>query len=79
VRIAPLINTLSVHLILSDVRLLTHTLTPGLDIWSVDINSGWPTNGNLIACGPADHGGGSDTILETVVGPNTIPQNRLVR
>ncbi|AES74935.1 hypothetical protein MTR_6g015030 [Medicago truncatula] len=45
--------------------------------WFVDINGGWPDNGNLIAGGPADLGGGSDTILEIVVGPNTTPQNRL--
>jgi len=45
----------------------------------VDLNGGWPDNKNLIAGGPTDFGGGSDTILEIVVGPNTTPQNRLVR
>jgi len=45
----------------------------------VGINGGWPDNGNLIEGGSTDLGGGSDTILEIVVGYNTIPQNRLVR
>jgi len=45
----------------------------------VDINGGWLGSGNMIASGPTDLGGGSDTILEIVVGPNVIPQNRLVR
>jgi hypothetical protein len=35
--------------------------------------------GNLIAGGSMDLREGSDTILEIVVGPNTTPQNRLVR
>jgi len=39
----------------------------------VDINGGWPDSRNLIASGPTDLGGGSDTILEIVVGPNTTP------
>jgi hypothetical protein len=34
---------------------------------------------NLIASGPADHEGDSDTILELSVGPNSSLQNRLVR
>jgi len=58
----PLINTLSDHL-LSDVELLTHTLTPRTEHLSVDINGGWSDNGNLIAVGPTDHELGSDTIL----------------
>jgi len=41
----------------------------------VDINGGWPNSGNLIEGGPTDLGGGSDTILEFVTGPNTTPQN----
>jgi len=45
----------------------------------MNINGRWPDNGNLIAGGPMDLGGGSDSILEIVVGPNTTPQNRLVR
>jgi len=36
---------------------------------------GWPDRGNLIAGGATDMGGGSDTILEIVVGPNTTPRN----
>jgi len=32
-----------------------------------------------MAGGPTDLGGGSDTILEIVVGPNTTPQNWLMR
>jgi len=39
---------------------------------------GWPDCGNLIASGAADIGGGSDTILEIVVGPNTTPRNWLM-
>jgi hypothetical protein len=34
---------------------------------------------NLIAGGLADRGGGSDTILELGVEPNSILQNQLVR
>jgi len=45
----------------------------------VDINGGWPNNGNLITGGPIDLGGGSDTIFENWVGLNTTPQNQLVR
>jgi len=52
---------------------------PGLDIRKVDINVGWPCSGNLITDGPMDLRGGSDTILEFAVGPNTTSQNRLVR
>jgi len=33
----------------------------------------------MIAGGPEDLRGGSATILEIVVDPNTTPQNRLVR
>jgi hypothetical protein len=29
-------------------------------VWFVDINGGWPDNGNLIAGGQIDLGGGSD-------------------
>jgi len=43
----------------------------------VGINGGWPDNGNLIAGGPTDLGGGFDTILE--IGSYTTPQNQLVR
>ena len=50
---------------------LTHALR--LDIWSMNINGGWPDSGNLIAGGPTDFGGGSDTILEIAVGSNTTP------
>jgi len=44
--------------------LFNTTLTPsiiGLGVW--DINGGWPKSRNLIAGGPMDIGGGSDTIL----------------
>jgi len=44
----------------------------------VDVNGGWPNGRNLIAGGPTSLAGGSNTILEFVVGPNTTAQNRLV-
>jgi len=47
--------------------------------WCMDINGGWPNSRNLITVGPTALGGGTDTILEIVVGPTTTPQNRLVR
>jgi len=45
----------------------------------VDINGGWPDNGNLIVGGSTDLGGGSDTILKIMVGFDTTSQNWLVR
>ena len=48
----------------SDVRLLNTPLMPMTDIWSVDINGGWPDSGNLIACGPKDFGESFDTMLK---------------
>jgi len=45
----------------------------------VDINGRWSDNENLIAGGPTDHGGGSDTILKIVVESNTTSQNWLMR
>jgi len=48
-------------------------------MWSVNINGGWPDNGNLKAGGLTDLGEGSDTVLKIVVGPNTTSQNRFVR
>jgi len=36
-------------------------------------------SGNLITGGLMDLGGGSDTVLEIMVVPNTTPHNRLVR
>jgi len=45
----------------------------------VDINGGWPDNGNMIADDPTDHEGDSDTILKIVVGSNTTLKNWLVR
>jgi len=41
----------------------------------LDINSGWPDNGDLIANGSMDLGGDSNTILEIVVRSNTTRQN----
>jgi len=43
------------------------------------INGGWSDNGNLIAVGLRDLGGGSDTILEIMVEPNITPTTCEVR
>ncbi|AES64735.1 hypothetical protein MTR_2g029720 [Medicago truncatula] len=51
----------------------------GLDIWSVNINGGWLDSGNLIADGPMNHGGDSDTIYKIMVEYNTTLQNQLMR
>jgi len=44
----------------------------------VDINDWWLDKENLIEGGTTDLGGGSDTILESVVELNTTAQNLLV-
>jgi len=43
----------------------------------VDINCGWFDSENLVAGGPTNHGGSSDTILKIVVELNITPQNGL--
>jgi len=76
-----LINTRSCHL-LSDEGLFNthpHEVTPNTIELGAWINGGRPDSGNLIAGGPMDLGKDSDTILNFVVGPNTTPQNRVVR
>ncbi|MCI10212.1 hypothetical protein A2U01_0031304, partial [Trifolium medium] len=53
------------------------TLPNTVRLWGVNINGGW-LDQNLIAGGPTDREGGSDTILELRIWPYLSLQNRLI-
>jgi hypothetical protein len=58
-----LVNLCSTHFT-SDVRLLTPPHVQHYWAWCIDINGGLYDSENLMAGGPTDHEGDSDTILK---------------